>query len=237
MSPPLRPERGSGGIGCTEMRNQRGRAAPPRPRQAAAGGTPPSALGPAAPRATGGRSARQDSALPAKARSGAGTAASASRPSSRDRPRWRRARGRRRSAISAPCGRLSTKALVTSLRAWRLAEMQDADGAGEQAEHADHGEAGEDGEDEGLGHLARHHGEADGGHRQGQREQHHEPDAAVPRRYVGGGLGVAHGRVDIGHGMQNTRFELVLRRTLSWNASRRSPCASCSGLRPWQGIG
>ncbi len=46
-------------------------------------------------------------------------------------------------------------------------EMKDADGAGEQAEHADHGKTGKDGKHEGLGHLARHHGETDRGDRQG----------------------------------------------------------------------
>ena len=89
---------------------------------------------------------------------------------------------------------------MTSLRAWRAAEMQDADGAGEQAEHADHGKSGQDGEHERLGHLARHHGKADGGDRERQREQHHETHAAVAFGAVGGGRGVAHRRVDIGHG-------------------------------------
>jgi len=61
------------------------------------------------------------------------------------------------------------------------AEMKDADGAGEQAEHADHGKTGKYGEHERLGHLARHHGESDGGDRQGNGEQNHEPHAAVAR--------------------------------------------------------
>ena len=61
------------------------------------------------------------------------------------------------------------------------AEMQDADGAGEQAKHADHGEPGQDGKHERLGHLARHHSEADGGDRQRQRQQNHERHAAVAR--------------------------------------------------------
>ena len=81
------------------------------------------------------------------------------------------------------------------------AEMQDADGAGEQAEHADHGKSGQDGEHERLGHLARHHGKADGGDRECQRQQHHEAHAAVSLGAVCGGRGVAHGHVDIGHGL------------------------------------
>ena len=81
-----------------------------------------------------------------------------------------------------------------------LAEMQDADGAGEQAEHADHGKAGKDGKHEGLGHLARHHGEPNRRNSQGQREEDHEPHAAVPLGAVGGGLDIAHRRLDIGHG-------------------------------------
>ncbi len=80
-----------------------------------------------------------------------------------------------------------------------LAEMQDADGAREQAEHADHGKPGEDREHEGLGHLARHHGEPDGRHREREREQDHEPDAAVPFAPIGCGLDIAHGRLDIRH--------------------------------------
>ena len=90
------------------------------------------------------------------------------------------------------------------------AEMQNADGAGEQAEHADHGKSGQDGEHERLGHLARDHGKADGGDRQGQREQNHETHAGVARRKVGGWRGIAHRRVDIGHGKQNSRFEMYL---------------------------
>ena len=81
-----------------------------------------------------------------------------------------------------------------------LAEMQNADGAGEQAEHADDRERGEDRQHERLGHLARHHGEPDRGDRQSERKQHHEPHAAVPRGTFGGGLGIAHRRIDIGHG-------------------------------------
>ena len=87
------------------------------------------------------------------------------------------------------------------------AEMQDADGAGEQAEHADHRKPGQDGEHERLGHLARHHGQADRGDREREREQNHERHAAVALSAVGGGRGIAHRRVDIGHGGQNSRFE------------------------------
>ena len=81
----------------------------------------------------------------------------------------------------------------------RLAEMQDADGAGEQAEHADHGEAAKDGEDERLGHLARDHGEADGGHGETKRERHHESDIAAAAGLICGWLGVTRRRVDVGH--------------------------------------
>ncbi len=81
------------------------------------------------------------------------------------------------------------------------AEMQNADGAGEQAEHPDHGEAGKNGKHEGLGHLARHHGEADRGDRQRQRQQDDEAHAAVTLGAVGGWRGVAHRRVNIGHGL------------------------------------
>ena len=59
------------------------------------------------------------------------------------------------------------------------AEIKNADGAGEQAEHADHGKSGQNGENERLGHLARHHGKADGGHRECKRQHHHEAHAAV----------------------------------------------------------
>ncbi len=72
----------------------------------------------------------------------------------------------------------------------------------------DHGEAGEDRQHEGLGHLARHHGKPDGGHGKGEREKHHEPDTAIALGAVGGGLGIAHRRIDICHGRENTRFEL-----------------------------
>ena len=68
--------------------------------------------------------------------------------------------------------------------------MQDADGAGEQAEHADHGKAAEDGEHERLGHLARDHGKADGGHGETKRERNHEADIAVAAGPIGGWLGV-----------------------------------------------
>ncbi len=65
--------------------------------------------------------------------------------------------------------------------------MQNADGAREQAEHADDGEAGKDGEDEGLGHLARHYGEAHGGNGKAKGEQHHETNIAVAARAVATG--------------------------------------------------
>ena len=77
--------------------------------------------------------------------------------------------------------------------------MQDADGAGEQAEHADHGKAAKDGKDEGLGHLARDHGEADGGHGKTERERHHESDIAAAAGLICGWLGVTRRRVDVGH--------------------------------------
>ena len=77
--------------------------------------------------------------------------------------------------------------------------MQDADGAGEQAEHADHGEAAEDGKHERLGHLARDHGEADGGHGETKRERHHESDIAAAAGLICGWLGVTRRRVDVGH--------------------------------------
>jgi hypothetical protein len=86
-------------------------------------------------------------------------------------------------------------------------EMEDADGAREQAEHADHGERGKDGEHEGLGHLARHHGKTDRRRGQGQREQDDQAHAAVAFATVCGGRGVAHRRVDISHAAQNSRFE------------------------------
>ena len=82
-----------------------------------------------------------------------------------------------------------------------LAEMQNADGAGEQAEHADDRKPGEDRQNERLGHLARHHGEADGGNRQSQRKQHHEPNAAVPR----------------GDGLRRARRSASARRYRSWD--------------------
>ena len=80
-----------------------------------------------------------------------------------------------------------------------LPEMQDADGAGEQAEHADHGKAAKDGKHEGLGHFARDHGEADGGHGKTERERNHESDVAATAGLIGGRLGVARRRVDVGH--------------------------------------
>ncbi len=49
-------------------------------------------------------------------------------------------------------------------------EMEDADGASEQAEHPDHGEAGEDREHERLRHLARYDGKADRADRERERE-------------------------------------------------------------------
>ena len=60
-----------------------------------------------------------------------------------------------------------------------LTEIKDADGACEETEHADDGKAGEDREHEGLGHLARDHGEPDGGDGQSESKQNHEPNAPV----------------------------------------------------------
>ena len=87
------------------------------------------------------------------------------------------------------------------------AEMENADGAGKQTKHTDHSKTGKDGEDEGLGHFARHHGEDDRGDRQGKGEDDDETHIAVTFGSVGGGRGVAHRRVDIGHERQNSRFE------------------------------
>ncbi len=86
-------------------------------------------------------------------------------------------------------------------------EMEDADGAREQAEHADHGKAGKDREHERLRHLARQHGKGDCGHGKCKRKQHDQTHTAVAFATVGGGRGVAHRRVDIGHEAQNSRFE------------------------------
>ena len=87
--------------------------------------------------------------------------------------------------------------------------MQDADGAGEQAEHADHGEAAEDGKDERLGHLARDHGEADGGHGETKRERHHESDIAAAAGLICGWLGVTRRRVDVGHASKLPEFDFA----------------------------
>ena len=81
-----------------------------------------------------------------------------------------------------------------------LPEMQDADGAGEQAEHADHGKAAENGKDEGLGHLARDHGKGDGGDGKPKSERNHEADIAFAACLIGGRLGVSRWSVDVGHG-------------------------------------
>ena len=88
-----------------------------------------------------------------------------------------------------------------------LAEIEDADRAREQAKHADHRERGEDRQHERLGHLARHHGEPDGGDGQSEREHHDEANAPVARGNLRGGLGIAHRRIDIAHGRQITRFD------------------------------
>ncbi len=88
-----------------------------------------------------------------------------------------------------------------------LAEMEDADGAGKQAEHANHGKPGEDREHERLGDLARNHGQPDGGDRKSESQQNHKANTSVARGDVSGGLGIAHRRVDIAHGPENTRFE------------------------------
>ena len=81
-----------------------------------------------------------------------------------------------------------------------LPEMQDADGAGEQAKHADHGKSAENGKDEGLGHFARDHGKRDGGHGKAKGKRHHETDIALAARLIGGRLGVSRWSVDVGHG-------------------------------------
>ena len=96
-----------------------------------------------------------------------------------------------------------------------LAEMEDADGAGEQAEHADHGKTAENGKDEGLGHLARDHGKGDGGNGKPEREQHHETDIAVAFGLIGGRLGVTHWSVDIRHAAKISDSISLLDRTLS----------------------
>ena len=88
-----------------------------------------------------------------------------------------------------------------------LAEMENADGASEQAEHADHRKTGEDREHERLGHLARQHGKGHGRNGKREREHHHEAHASVAFGAVCGGLGVAHRCVDIRHGDQNSRFD------------------------------
>ena len=107
-----------------------------------------------------------------------------------------------------PLGEIVDEGLGDVVAGMPLAEMENADGAGEQAEHAHHGKSGKDGEHERLGHLARHHGKAHGGYRQGKGEKHHKAHAAVAIGAVGGGRGIAHRRIDIGHGRQITRFEL-----------------------------
>src|SRR5690349_8164408 len=78
--------------------------------------------------------------------------------------------------------------------------MEDADSASEQAEDTDDGKARENGENEGLSRLARD--QRKGHRREGEREreQHYEPDAAVALGAVSGWLGVAHRRIDVGHG-------------------------------------
>src|SRR5262245_56475128 len=77
--------------------------------------------------------------------------------------------------------------------------MQYADGAGEQATHADHGKSANDGKDEGVGHLARDQGEADGGHGETKPKRHHESDIAAAAGLICGWLGVTRRRVDVGH--------------------------------------
>ena len=91
-----------------------------------------------------------------------------------------------------------------------LAEIEDADGAREQAEHADHGKAGEDGEHERLGYFARDHGKPDRRHGKGEREKHDKPDTAVPFGAVGGGLGIAHRRINICHAFGKYPIRIVL---------------------------
>ena len=60
-----------------------------------------------------------------------------------------------------------------------LPEMQNADGAGEEAEDADHGKDGKDAKHEGLGHFARHDGERHGRDGQSKRKHHDKTDAAL----------------------------------------------------------
>ena len=211
VSAPLRPERGSGGIGCTEMRNQRG----------ASRSLPPPSPG-------GGRRNSSFRLRPC----------CAARDETEDRLGEMRVAGKgtvgrrhgrfgfepeqiaiglvgvehapRAVGDQRPLRQIVDKGLGDVIAGMTAAEMQDADRAGEQAEHADHGETGQDGEHERLGHLARHHGQPNGGDRQGKREENHQRHAAVAGGQIGGGRGIAHRRVDIGHGWQNSRFELCL---------------------------
>ncbi len=81
-----------------------------------------------------------------------------------------------------------------------LAEMQDADGAGEQAEDADDGKAGENGEHDRFGHLARDHGEPNGRGPQRQGQKHDQAHARVAAGAVGYRIAITHGGIDVGHG-------------------------------------
>jgi hypothetical protein len=89
-------------------------------------------------------------------------------------------------------------------------KMQNTDRSGEQTEHSNHRETGENGEHERLGHLAAHQSNADGGHGQGQREKHDQANAPVTLGLVRDGFGVAHGGVNIGHGLGKYPIRLVL---------------------------
>ncbi|WP_342022369.1 hypothetical protein [Methyloceanibacter stevinii] len=91
-----------------------------------------------------------------------------------------------------------------------LAEMQDPDGAGEQAEHAHDGQRRKDREHEGLGDFAAEHGQTDGGDGKRQRQQHHERNTAVAAGPVRHGFSVAHRRIDIRHGMRKYPIRLGL---------------------------
>ncbi len=139
--------------------------------------------------------------LPAKARSGAGTLASGVEPEQVAIGLVGVEHPPRAVGDQSALRQIVDEGLGDVVARMPPAEMQDADGAGEQAEHADHGKAGKDGEHERLGHLARHHGEADRGDRQRQRQQDHKAHAAVAFGAVRGGRGIAHWRVDIGHGL------------------------------------
>ena len=100
-----------------------------------------------------------------------------------------------------------------------LSEMEDADGAGEQAEHTDDGKSTENGKDEGLGHLARDHGKGDGGDGKPKSERNHEADIALAACLIGGRLGVLRWSVDVGHGSKLSEFDFAPRRTL-WCGTR-----------------